>query len=85
MFTVQGLMLKTEYMMEQIHRTAVEYTVEKFREAARRYYTQGYDNGETVKLIHELEELGVSPDETFELDWQIREEVYGNKEEADVL
>ena len=36
-------------------------------------WTQGYDNGETVKLIHQLEDLGVDPEVIFDIDFAIRE------------
>ena len=74
MFTLSTMSLKTNAMMEQIRLNAINYTIEQFKEAARNYYTNGYDNGETVKLIHELEELGVDDDYIFDLDWNIREE-----------
>lgn len=74
MLSFQGMRMRTEYMMERIRQDAIAETVAKFQDAARRYYTQGCDSGETVKLIKDLEELGVSQDVVFELEWQIREE-----------
>lgn len=75
MLTFQAMREKTAYMMEEMRRSAIDTTVEQFKAAARRYYERGYDDGETVRLIHELEELGVDPDVIFDMDWEIREEV----------
>ena len=75
MFTLQDLQMKTECMMEQIRRNAIDTTIEEFKEAVKRYYTNGYDNGETIKLVKELEELGVYMEVIFDIDWNIREEV----------
>ena len=77
MFTIQGLMMKSEAIMEQIRINAIEHTFEQFKEASRRYYTQGYDNGEAVALIKELEKLGANMEVVFETDLNIREEVTG--------
>lgn len=59
MFTIQGLQIKTEYMMEQIRRNAIDATIKEF----------------IVKLVKELEELGVYMEVIFDIDWNIREEV----------
>lgn len=75
MFTLQDLQMKTECMMEQIRRNAIDATIKEFKQAAKRYYTDGYDNGETIKLVKELEELGVYMEVIFDIDWNIREEV----------
>ena len=77
MFTIQGLRMKTEAMMEQMRRDAIDYTIEQFKEASRRYYTQGYDNGEAVALIKELEKLGANMEVVFDIDLSIRDEVCG--------
>jgi len=77
MFTIQGLMMKSEAIMEQIRINAIEHTFEQFKEAARRYYTQGYDNGESVALIKELERLGANMEVVFDTDLDIRDEVCG--------
>lgn len=73
--TLQGLRMRTEYMMAVIREQAVEDTLKKFKAAAEAYYRNGYDNGETVKLVHELERLGVDPEYVFELDFDIRDRV----------
>ena len=77
MFTIQGLMMKSGAIMEQIRINAIEDTFEKFKEAARRYYTQGYDSGESVALIKELEQLGANMEVVFDTDLSIRDEVCG--------
>lgn len=76
-FNLMDLTMKTHYMMEHIRRRAIDDTLEKFKVAARNYYTQGYDNGETVKLVKELEELGANMDMVAELDIDIMCEVEG--------
>ncbi len=78
MLGIQGMMLRTAYMMEQMKINAIADTFEKFKSAARNYYTQGYDNGETVKLIKELQELGADMDVVYDTDFEIRNEVFGN-------
>lgn len=77
MFTIQGLMMKTEAMMEQMRRDAIDQTLEQFKEASRRYYTQGYDNGEAVALIKELEKMGANMEVVVDIDLSIRDEVCG--------
>jgi len=74
MLSFQGMRDRVNYMMESIRQSAINETVEKFKAAATRYYTDGYDNGETVKLIHELEELGVDPGVIFDIEWEIRKQ-----------
>lgn len=80
MMTIQGLMMKTDYMMEQIRLQAVEHTIEEFKKAAYRYYRQGYDNGETVALIKELKELGADDEYVTDLDLSIMDEVMAEQE-----
>ena len=75
MLTFQGMMMRTQMMMDIIHAQAVEETYRKWQDATRNYYEQGYDNGETTKLYKELENLGVDPDKLFDEDFRIREEV----------
>lgn len=77
MFTIQGMMMKTEAMMEQMRRDTIDYTLEQFKDASRRYYTRGYDNGEAVALIKELEAMGANMEVVFDLDLSIRDEVCG--------
>lgn len=75
--TLQGLRMKTDWMMEEIRRAAIDDTFEKFKAAARKYYSEGCDNGETVKLIRELETLGANMEIVFDTDLSIRDEVCG--------
>ena len=75
MMTLQGLRMKTEWMMNQMHQKAVEDTIERFKKAARIYYQQGYDNGETVSLVRELIDLGVDQGYIIDLEFEIRDEV----------
>lgn len=73
--TFQGMRIKTEYIMEQMRRDAIDYTMQQFVEADRRYYEQGYDNGEAVKLIKELERLGADMEAVTDIDLSIRDAV----------
>lgn len=75
MLTFQGMMMRTQMMMDIIHYNAVEDTFRKWQDATRTYYEQGYDNGETTRLYKELESLGVDPEKLFDEDFRIREEV----------
>ena len=75
MLTLQGMRMRTEYMMECMRCDAIDATWKKFQDAAHTYYTNGYDNGETVKLIHELRTLGVGMDVITDEDLRIRDEV----------
>ena len=77
MFTIQGMRMKTAYMMEQIRRNAIDHTIEQFKTATRNYYKTCEGGDEVTRLIHELEDLGVDSDDIFEIDWSIREEVFG--------
>lgn len=77
--TLQGLRMKTEAMMEEIRRRAIDDTIEKFKEAARTYYQRGYDNGETVKLVHDLMDLGVPQEAIIDIEFSIRDEVEEEK------
>ena len=74
MLTFQGMRDRTNYMMESIRRSAIDETLKQFKTAATKYYTDGYDNGETVKLIHELESFGVDSGVIFDIEWEIREQ-----------
>lgn len=82
MLTLQGLRMKTEYMMEEIRQRAVAASLEKLRTALRRYYETCEGGDECTRLIRELEDdLGVDPEEIFEIDWQIREQVLSEQRE----
>lgn len=75
MMTFQGMMMRTQMMMDIIHYRAVEETYRKWQDATRNYYEQGYDHGETVKLYKELISLGADPEKLFDEDFRIRDEV----------
>lgn len=77
MMTLQGMRMRTEYMIEQIRINAIEDTFEEWKAAVRNYYTVGYDNGETTKLYKELEKLGANMESVIDEDFRIREEVLG--------
>lgn len=77
MRTLQGMRMKTEYMMEQMRIDAINDTFEKFKEVDRHYYKTS-EGGEIVtKLFKELEELGANMEFVVETDLQIRDEVFG--------
>lgn len=84
MLTLMGLRMKTEAMMERIHRDAVAYTLDKFKVADRHYYETSEGGRLVTDLIHELEDkLGVDPAVIIDLDLAIRDEVFGlGKENA---
>lgn len=77
MMTLQGMRMRTAYMMEQMRIDAIEATLTKWKEALRKYYEVGYDNGETTKLYKELEKLGADAEQLIEIDLSIRDEVCG--------
>ncbi len=77
MKTLQGMRMRTEYMMEQMRINAINDTFEKWKKAVRSYYVNGYDDGETTRLYKELEELGANMEYVIESDLQIRDEVFG--------
>jgi hypothetical protein len=77
MRTLQGMRMKTEYMMEQMRIDAINDTFEKFKEADKHYYETS-EGGEIVtKLFKELEELGADMVFVIETDLQIRDDVFG--------
>ena len=77
MFTLQGLRMKTEAMMEQMRRDAIDRTFEQFRAADRRYYETCVGGEEVTRLFHILEDFGVDTIAIVETDLEIREEVFG--------
>lgn len=74
MFTLQGLQMRTAYMMEAIRQNVIEETMKQFKAAAHHYYSVGYDSGELVKAIKDLEGLGVDMDEIIDIEFSIREQ-----------
>ncbi len=77
MFTLQGLRMKTDAMMEEIRRRAIDDTFEKFKVATRHYYETCEGGREVERLIHELEELGANMEAVIDEDLSIRDEVFG--------
>ena len=77
MFTIQSMIMKTEYMMEQIRMNAIDQVIEQFKTAARHYYETCEGGAEVTKLIKELESLGANMDAVVEIDLGIRDEVFG--------
>lgn len=77
MVTLQDLSEKTYYMMEQMRQNAIDSTIAKFKDAARSYYRNGCDNGETRNLVRELLDLGVDLDAITDIEFEIREEILG--------
>ena len=73
MMTLSSMIIKTNWMMEQIRINALNDTLTKWKEALKNYYSVGYDNGETTKFYNELIALGADPDELFDIDFNIRE------------
>ena len=77
MNTLQGMMMRTNYMIEEIRRSAIDETIDKFNQAARHYYETSDGGADTTKYIHELEKLGVDMEYIVDIDLQIRDEVCG--------
>ena len=69
--------MNVDYMMEQMRINAINDTFEKFKAADRRYYETSEGGSEVTKLIKELDELGANMEYVFEVDLQIRDEVFG--------
>lgn len=79
MYTMSRVALRTNAIINAIHNEAFNTTHHEWKKAVRRYYTQGYDNGETTRLYKELAHLGADMDELFDEDFAIREEVEEEK------
>ena len=77
MMNLQTMRMRTEYMMETMRQNAIMDTFEKWKNAVREYYTNGYDNGETTKYYKELESLGANMEVLIDEEFKIREEVLG--------
>lgn len=75
--TLSTMVMRTNYMMETMRQRAIEDTLEQFKAADRHYYETCYGGKEVTRLIHELENLGVSDEYLNELDLSIRDEVFG--------
>ena len=79
MWTLSQMSLKTETMMEQMRRNAIDYTLQQYVAAARHYYETCECGDTCTTLIHELEELGANMDAVIEIDLAIRDEVEASK------
>lgn len=77
MNTLQRMMMRTNYMIEEIRRSAIDETIEKFKQASRHYYETSEGGADTTKYIHELVKLGVDMEYIVDIDLQIRDEVCG--------
>ena len=70
--------MRTDWMTEQIRRNAIDSTLDQWKEATRKYYENGYDeNGNATRLYKELEKLGANMDALIDIDFEIRDEVFG--------
>lgn len=76
MYTLSEMSLKTEWMMEQIRRNAIDTTFEEFKKASKHYYETCEGGQEVTRLYHELEELGANMDVVVDVDMEIRDEVF---------
>ena len=74
--TFQAMRERTNWMMEQMRRNAIDSNFEKFKDAARHYYETSEGGDVVTELIHRLEELGANMDYVFDVDFEIREEVF---------
>lgn len=50
MNTLQGMMMRTNYMIEEIRRSAIDETIEKFKQAARHYYETSDGGADTTNI-----------------------------------
>lgn len=73
MWTLSTVSLRTNWMMEQIRANAIEATIAEFEKACHNYYKNGYDNGESAKLVKELMDLGVDLDYITDIEFSIRD------------
>lgn len=76
MRTFQGMRMETAHITEQIRNDAIKETLEKFKEADRKYYQTSEGGDIVTKLYKELERLGADIEMVIDLDLQIRDEVY---------
>ena len=79
MLTLQGMRMRTDYMMELMRIDAINDTFEKFKNADRHYYETCEGGDEVTRLFKELENLGANIDYVIDTDLQIRDEVFGGK------
>jgi len=72
--TLESMMARTDYMLQEIRKKVVNETLEKFREADRAYYRTGMSGDAVTKLYKELEELGGDTEYLVEEDLRIHSE-----------
>ena len=75
MMTLSAMSVRTAAMMEAIRMRAEADAWDRFDAAARNYYRQGYDSGELVAVIRELESYGADTEDILDRELAIREEV----------
>lgn len=75
-FTIQGLRMKSEYMMEKIRQSAVLETFEQFKKADEHYYRTSEGGAEVTRLIKELENLGANMEIVTDTDLEIRDKIF---------
>ena len=75
--TMSRMAMKTEWMMEQMRRDAIDSTFETFKKLIREYYINGYDasEGKLDETIRELERLGANMEAVLEAEFEIRDEL----------
>ena len=77
MRTFQEMKMNVDYMMEQMRTSAINDTFDKFKKASRHYYETCEGGSEVTRLIKELDDLGANIEYIFEVDLEIRNEVFG--------
>ena len=75
-FTIQGLRMKSEYMMEKIRQDAILETFEQFKKADEHYYRTSEGGAEVTRLIKELENLGANMEMVTDTDLEIRDKIF---------
>lgn len=77
MITFQGMRKNASQITEKIREDAIRETLEKFKEADRKYYQTGEDFQTVRDLYKELERLGADIETVIDIDLHIRDEVFG--------
>lgn len=77
MITFQGMRKNASQITEKIREDAIRETLEKFKEADRKYYQTGEDFQTVRDLYKELEQLGADIETVIDIDLHIRDEVFG--------
>lgn len=77
MITFQGMRKNVSQITEKIREDAIKETLEKFKEADRKYY-QTCEGFQTVRELYgKLEQLGVDMEAVVDIDLHIRDEAFG--------